>query len=82
MVDRDCPASDLIQAIRKAGKPLLEQVELIDRFEADQLGVGKASQAFRLRYRGKSTLKDEEVQPVHEKIRQALEKQFGAELRS
>ena len=82
VVDRDCPSSDLMQAIRKAGKPLLEQVELIDRFEADQLGVGKASQAFRLRYRGKSTLKDEEVQPVHEKIRQALEKQFGAELRS
>ena len=82
VVDRDRPAADLMQTIRKAGKPLLEPVELIDRFEAEQLGVGKASQAFRLRYRGKSTLKDEEVQPVHEKIRKALEKQFGAELRS
>ena len=82
VVDQQCPSSDLMQAIRKAGKPLLEQVELIDRFEGDQLGAGKASQAFRLRYRGKSTLKDEEVQPVHDKIRKALEKQFGAELRS
>ena len=82
VVDQQCPSSDLMQAIRKAGKPLLEQVQLIDRFEGDQLGAGKASQAFRLRYRGKSTLKDEEVQPVHDKIRKALEKQFGAELRS
>jgi phenylalanyl-tRNA synthetase beta chain len=82
VVDRDCPSADLIQAIRKAGKPLLETVELIDRFEADQLGDHKASQAFRLRYRGKTTLREEDVQPVHEKVRQALEKRFSAELRS
>ena len=82
VVDRDCPSADLIQAIRKAGKPLLENVELIDRFEADQLGINKASQAFRLRYRGKATLREEDVQPVHEKVRQALEKRFSAELRS
>ena len=82
VVDRDCPSADLIQAIRKAGKPLLETVELIDRFEADQLGDNKASQAFRLRYRGKATLREEDVQPVHDKVRQALEKRFSAELRS
>ena len=42
-----------------------------------------ASQAFRLRYRGQSeTLKEEQVSPVHEKIRQALVKQFSADLRS
>ena len=82
VVDRDCPAAELIQTIRKAGKPLLETVELIDRFEADQLGDNKASQAFRLRYRGKTTLKENDVQPVHDKVRQALEQRFSAELRS
>ena len=83
VVDRAVAASDLMQSIRKAGKPLLEAVTLIDRFEGEQLGENKASQAFRLRYRHKSeTLTDEQVQPVHDKVRQALAKQHGAELRS
>ena len=83
VVNRSLASADLVQCIRKAGKPLLESVVLIDRFEGEQVGSGQASQAFRLRYRGKTeTLTDEQVQPVHDKIRQALVKQFSAELRS
>ena len=83
IVPRSLPAGDLLQAIRKAGKPLLESVDLIDRFEGGQLGSDQCSQAFRLRYRGKdSTLTDELIQPVHDKVRQALVKQFQVELRS
>jgi len=83
VVKRDQHSADLLQAIRKAGKPLLESVELIDRFEGGQLSDDQCSQAFRLRYRGQSsTLTDEQLQPVHEKVRQALTKQFKAELRS
>ena len=83
VVDRSSAAADLIQAIRKAGKPLLEQVELVDRFEGEQLGDNKVSQAFRLRYRAKNeTLTDDKIQPVHDKVRAALSKQFQAELRS
>jgi phenylalanyl-tRNA synthetase beta chain len=83
VVDRNSNAADLIQAIRKAGKPLLEHVELIDRFEGDQLGDQKVSQAFRLRYRSQNeTLTDDKIQPVHDKVRAALSKQFKAELRS
>ena len=83
VVDRNSRAGDLIQAIRKAGKPLLEHVELIDRFEGDQLGDQKVSQAFRLRYRSPNeTLTDDKIQPVHEKVRAVLSKQFKAELRS
>ena len=83
VVPRSLAAGDLLQAIRKAGKPLLESVELIDRFEGGQLGSDQCSQAFRLRYRGKdSTLTDEMIQPVHDKVRQALVKQFQVELRS
>jgi phenylalanyl-tRNA synthetase beta chain len=44
--------------------------------------AGSCSQAFRLRYRDpKRTLTDTEVDGAHEKIRAALEKQFGAQLR-
>lgn len=83
VVERDNSSADLIQTIRKAGKPLLEHVELVDRFEADQLGDGRVSQAFRLRYRGRDqTLTDEMIQPVHDRVRAALQKTFQAELRS
>ena len=83
VVQSTIASSDLAQCIRKAGKPLLEAVTLIDRFEGEQVGSGMASQAFRLRYRGKSeTLTEDQVAPVHEKIRKALVKQFSADLRS
>ena len=83
VVSNECLSADLIQTIRKAGKPLLEHVELIDRFEGEQLGDAMVSQAFRLRYRGKNeTLTEDKIQPAHEKVRQALVKQFKAELRS
>ena len=76
-------SSQLLQAIRKAGKPLLEQAELVDRYEGEQLAPGCCSQAFRLRYRDpKRTLTDAEVDAAHAAIRVALEQQFGATQRS
>jgi phenylalanyl-tRNA synthetase beta chain len=73
----------LLQVIRKAGRPLLEKAELIDRFEAEQLGADRCSQAFRLRYRDpRRTLTDEDVDRTHAKVRAALEKECGAVLRS
>jgi phenylalanyl-tRNA synthetase beta chain len=83
LVGAETSAASLLGAIRKAGRPLLEQVELLDRYEGSQVGEGRCSQAFRLRYRDASrTLTDEEVERAHAKVREALEKQFKAELRS
>ena len=76
-------SAQLLQAIRKAGKPLLEQAELVDRYAGEQVAQGHCSQAFRLRYRdAKRTLTDAEVDQAHAAIRAALEKQFQAQLRS
>ncbi|MEY3464174.1 MAG: hypothetical protein RLZZ468_1952, partial [Cyanobacteriota bacterium] len=83
VVPESTSCSALLQVIRKAGKPLLERVELIDRFQSQQLGAGRCSQAFRLRYRdARRTLTEEEVETCHSKVRQALERHPGAELRS
>jgi phenylalanyl-tRNA synthetase beta chain len=80
-VDTTC--SSLLQVIRKAGRPLLERAELVDRFESAQLGEGRCSQAFRLRYRdARRTLTDDEIETCHCKVREALQRQCGAELRS
>ncbi|EDY39611.1 phenylalanyl-tRNA synthetase, beta subunit [Cyanobium sp. PCC 7001] len=76
-------AADLLQVIRKAGKPLLEHVELVDRYEGDQLGERECSQAFRLRYRDpERTLTDSDLEMAHGRIQAALEQQLGAKLRS
>ena len=83
VVSRSVTAAQLLQAIRKAGKPLLEHVELIDRYEGAQLEPEHCSQAFRLRYRdAQRTLTDGEVEAAHAKVRQNLEHQFAAQLRS
>ncbi|CAK6688269.1 phenylalanine--tRNA ligase subunit beta [Synechococcus sp. CBW1107] len=76
-------AAQLLSAIRKAGKPLLETAELIDRYQGSQVEAGNASQAFRLRYRdARRTLTEAEVEQAHTKILGALQKQFGAARRS
>jgi phenylalanyl-tRNA synthetase beta chain len=83
VVDSSTRSADLLQVIRKAGKPLLEHAELVDRYAGDQLANGQCSQAFRLRYRdAKRTLTDQEVEQAHAAIRAALEQQLGAQLRS
>ncbi|MEM7773931.1 MAG: phenylalanine--tRNA ligase subunit beta, partial [Cyanobacteria bacterium P01_A01_bin.37] len=75
--------SDIEAIARKAGKPLLESIELFDEYRGENVSEGQRSLAFRLVYRaGDRTLTDEDVEPVHQKVRDALVKQIGAELRS
>lgn len=83
VVPKETSASALMTAIRKAGRPLLEQVELVDRYEGQPIMEGHCSQAFRLRYRdAQRTLTDGEVEATHQKVRDALQRQFSAQLRS
>jgi len=83
VVSRSLTAAELLAAIRKAGKPLMEQAELLDRYEGAQVEEGCCSQAFRLRYRAADrTLTDGEVDAAHQKVVTTLESGFGARLRS
>ncbi len=83
IVNKDITSKLVVQLILKVGKPLIEKVELIDRFEEEKIGVDKCSLAFRIWYRDKSkTLNDEDVKPIHEKVRKELIKSLNAELRS
>ncbi len=65
------------------GGALLESVELFDDYRGDNVPVGQRSLAFRLVYRADDrTLTDTDVDPVHQKIRDALVEKFRVELRS
>jgi len=82
VVPESTTAASLLSVIRKAGRPLLEQAELIDRYIGAQVEQGQCSQAFRLRYRDpKRTLTEDDVEKAHSAIRAALEKQPGVQLR-
>ena len=83
LIDKNIRCADLINIIRKAGKPYLEKVELIDRYEGKGLTEGKISQAFRIIYRSKkNTLTEQEIEPIQENIMKQLKSKFDIELRS
>ena len=74
---------ELTRLITKAGGKLLESVTLFDEYRGDNVPEGQRSLAFRLVYRALDrTLTDKDVEPVHQKVREALEKQFKVDLRS
>jgi phenylalanyl-tRNA synthetase beta chain len=75
--------AEIEKAITKAGKDLLESVELFDEYRGENVPQGQRSLAFRLIYRASDrTLTDTEVEPVHNKVREALMEKFGVSLRS
>ncbi len=74
---------ELERTIQKAGGKLLDSIALFDEYRGKNVPDGKRSLAFRLVYRaGDRTLTDEDVEPVHRKVRDALVEKFSVELRS
>ena len=79
----DLTVADIVNAMRKAGGKTLVDVKLFDEYKGENVEVGKRSLAFSLVYRAiDKTLKDSDVDPIHDKIRKSLTKQFAVELRS
>jgi phenylalanyl-tRNA synthetase beta chain len=75
--------AELERTIQKAGGKLLDSVSLFDEYRGENVPEGKRSLAFRLVYRTSDrTLTDEDVEPVHTKVRDALVEKFSVDLRS
>jgi phenylalanyl-tRNA synthetase beta chain len=75
--------TELERTIQKAGGTLLDSIALFDEYRGQNVPEGKRSLAFRLVYKaGDRTLTDEDVEPVHKKVRDALVEKFSVELRS
>lgn len=74
---------DIIAAINNLENPWLVSINVFDLYEdEEQLGSGKRSLAYSLTYRDCTrTLKDEEVNRAHEKIRRQLAQKLPVELR-
>ncbi len=75
--------AEIERSTQKAAGTLLESVQLFDEYQGESVPKGKRSLAFRLTYRASDrTLTDEDVDPVHQQVREALVEKFGVSLRS
>lgn len=81
VVEAAQPAGPMIQAIRQAGQPLLQDVQIFDLYEGEHVGQGNKSIAFGLRLGADRTLRDKDVDKVVSRILSALDAEFGAKLR-
>jgi len=82
VVAEDVLHADVEVAIREAGGPLLEHVQLFDVYRGKSIPAGRKSLAFSLRYRARDrTLEEDEVGAVHAGVEQALRTRFGADVR-
>lgn len=82
VVNRDVLAADLNDAIREAGGPLLDSVQLFDVYEGSHVDKDKKSMAFSLKFlHPERTLTDDEVNAAYEKVIKTCEKKFDAQLR-
>jgi phenylalanyl-tRNA synthetase beta chain len=83
VVDERVDAAALDAAIVEAGGEILKSVLLFDVYRGKQVGEGKKSLAFSLRFQsGERTLTDEEIAAASERIVKTLEERFDAELRA
>ncbi len=83
VVDKSFVPNNYFDLIRDLGGELVEQVELLDKYEnTDKFGKDKISYTYRIIYRSNErTLTTEEIDPIQAKIYQETARQFKADLR-
>ena len=79
----DLSVTEIEKVMTKAGGKLLDKIELFDEYKGNNVPESQRSLAFNLVYRASDrTLKDKDVDPVHQKVRDTLVKKFDVTLRS
>lgn len=82
VVAQEVAVGEMTAKVRAVSGDLLESISVFDLYTGDRLGANKKSVALSLVFRhGERTLTDEEIIALHSSIVQALESEFGAELR-
>ncbi|MCR1935362.1 phenylalanine--tRNA ligase subunit beta [Clostridium tepidum] len=82
IVDDTVLVQEIENIIKNCGGNILESIHLFDVYKGKQIPEGKKSIAYSIVYRNSQrTLKDSEVNKVHDKIVRTLEYKLGAQLR-
>jgi phenylalanyl-tRNA synthetase beta chain len=74
--------ADLRKSVQQVGGDLLSTVQLFDEYRGQGVPEGQRSLALRLVYRADRTLTEEEIEPVHQQVRDVLVEKFQVTLRS
>lgn len=82
VVDLGVAAEDVRAALVEGAGELLEDVHLFDIYTGPQVGEGKKSLAYAMRFRGLTTLTDKEAAQARDAAVSVAAKRFGAVLRS
>ncbi|MBR3050529.1 MAG: phenylalanine--tRNA ligase subunit beta, partial [Selenomonadaceae bacterium] len=83
LVEHDTAAGEVEKVIAKNGGTFLKGVTLFDVYTGERIASDKKSLAFAIEFRSNErTLKDEEADEAFKNILAAVEKEFGATLRS
>ena len=83
VVAEDVPVAEVADALRGGGGDLLEELHLFDVFTGEQVGEGKRSLAYSLRFRAPDrTLTVDEATAARDAAVSAAASKFGAALRS
>jgi phenylalanyl-tRNA synthetase beta chain len=82
VVSKDVKSEEIEKVILSSGGKLLKQIEMFDVYTGENLGAGKKSYAYNLKFEDpERTLSDEEVTAVFEKIMDKVCSTIGAEIR-
>jgi phenylalanyl-tRNA synthetase beta chain len=82
LADASVTHENILKVIRKAAPAELASVRLFAIYEGKNIGAGRRSLAYTLEYRSaERTLRDDEVNKMNEKVREALKTKLGVELR-
>ncbi|KUI12044.1 phenylalanine--tRNA ligase subunit beta [Mycobacterium sp. GA-1285] len=82
VVDEDVAAAAVVDAVRAGAGPLLEDVRLFDVYTGPQVGGGRKSLAFALRFRAPDrTLTEDEASAARQAAVEAAAERVGAEQR-
>jgi phenylalanyl-tRNA synthetase beta chain len=83
VVEEEVQAGTVATLLGQVGGELVEAVELFDLYRGEQVGPGKKSLAFRIRYRDRdATLTDARVEEVHGRVLSEAGRRFGAQIRA
>ena len=83
VVDESFEAEAIRDEVRRMEEPLIESVRVFDCYRGAPIPAGKKSLAYAIGYRALDrTLTDDEVNAVHDRLRERLRRRFTLEFRS
>jgi phenylalanyl-tRNA synthetase beta chain len=81
VVDASTPVGELLRILRSSAGPLLSTSHLFDEYSGPQVGEGKVSYAFALRFQPETAGDERAVERAMNRIRGALQHHLGAQIR-